>query len=382
MTLTRISQSMLDPSFGGFVPRVTSIAALKAMNGAQFPVVTLHTPQRKQDFEWLTGDYTSRIATDVYNGRYVKSDNFAAGAGAWVAVPHVPGSTVGQGGRFQGDIWYSSEFGVPRNDQDANADPAPYFAAMWNLANIDRPGTLKIDLGLYTLSARFPTLTYQGTVEGSVNKGWQSTGLTKNYNEADPHIGIMPFGKWGVTLRDLALGTPLSGIPVGGSAYSFILDSDDTGPGDTYIERVYVSALCCHNGMYIDGRLAVSGTAQGYRTIFQRDCQFLNSTSYAIEAYGIHHWEGSNMLVANTNGVGQPALKIDSDTVSCDNIQLRGIISGKITLGKVARCCLITPIMADVENTADTVNTTIIGAHIGGTIQSNWTGNSGVISPA
>lgn len=380
MALTRVPLSMLDGLT--FIPTVTSIEDIKggALNPDEFPRVRLITDLRDQEFEWKTGVYTTRVATDTYNGRYIKKDSVAASAGAWVAVPknktaHPYLAEIN--GRFGGDTWNTTEFaGVPAE----GSDMSPYLNAMFNLANIDKPSLLQFDYGLFTLSSRLPTLTYQSRVKGYRNGSFQPTIIQKNYVEPDSKLGVFSYNKWAFEFDDMAITS--TAIASGGSAISVILLDDDIGPGDAYMHRPYVSSTGFNHALHVNGLLAVSTPAVGYRHLVIESGIFLNAADYTWDLHGMRHLFASATVVANNSGAGFKALNVDGNaTVHSDDIMFHGGIFGAVDLDYCERSTFVTPISSNVSNTANTKSTTFVGSHHAGIVQSNWVDQSGVLSP-
>lgn len=85
---TRVQNELLIGGGGGGVTVVrdfATVAELKAItNPTDRPRVGLLEAGREGEFIWKTGDYTSRIAADTYNGFYIKLDTIAATVGAYV----------------------------------------------------------------------------------------------------------------------------------------------------------------------------------------------------------------------------------------------------------------------------------------------------------
>lgn len=373
----------IDPRMVGFqfTPTATSISQVAAddFSPNDYPFVRLRTNLRDHEFEWKTGNYTTRVAADLYNGRYIKKTSVSAADGAWVAVPkrRSGGAYISAiDGRFAADEWFTPEFSVP----DEGADASPYLNAMYNLANIDRPGLLQYDYGLFTLSSRLPTLTYQSRTKGFRNGSFQPTIIQKNYVELNTKLGIFSYNKWAFELDDIAITS--TGIASGGSAISIILLDDDIGPGDAYMRRPYVSSTGFNHALHVNGLLAVSSPAVGYRHLVIESGIFLNALDYTWDLHGMRHLFASATVVANNTGVGFKALNVDgSATVHSDDIMFHGGIFGNIDLDYCERSTFVTPISSNVTNTANTKSTVFVGAHNNGTVQSNWVDQSGVLSP-
>ncbi len=351
MTFPKIDPRMVDFLF---TPTVTSVTAIKSdsLNPDDYPIARLRDVTfRDQEFEWLLGDYTTRVAADVYNGRYIKKDAVSAASGAWVARPKAPTMNTGPGGRFSSDTWHSSEFDVPNviNTTDAS----PYLTAMINLENIDKPGYVQYSNGNFELFSQLPERTYQCTVRGKRNGGFQDTIVRKRYTEFSSVRGIFAFKDVGVTLEDIAFAAT-DGV-TGGSAISMINDTGALGPGDLWFDNVYVSCGDqIRQSLYVDGQAAVGGSPPdgGLRNLAGVNCSFFGAAVCTMHFVSVKHFFFTNTFSATSGGTGPLVLRIfgAANNVS-DDFLISGIVSGDAELNYAERGRITSPQIGNVTGT-------------------------------
>ncbi|MFQ6183661.1 glycosyl hydrolase family 28-related protein [Sinorhizobium meliloti] len=153
-------------------PYAATRAALKALDTGKDTTAILTEAGREGIFNWKSGDYSTQIATDTREGVYVKADDIAATAGAWVRV-------------HDGKIspkWFGAA-------GDGVTDDYPAIQAMFDLASAVTVN-VHISTGTYYLDSGSPEVFSNCTITGD-GKG-KSILVQPNYftynRGVDPYV--------------------------------------------------------------------------------------------------------------------------------------------------------------------------------------------------
>ena len=300
----------------------------------------------------MLGNYATRVAANIYNGRYIKGDAVSAAHGAWVARPKAPTMNTGPGGRFASDTWHSSEFDVPQRHQHHRRLAVSHGD---DQSGEHRQARLRsvFQRELLGLVSQLPERTYQCTVRGKRNGGFQDTIVRKRYTEFSSVRGIFAFKDVGVTLEDIAFAAT-DGV-TGGSAISMINDTGALGPGDAWFDNVYVSCGDqIRQSLYVDGQAAVGGSPPdgGLQYLAGVNCSFFGAAVCTMHFVSVKHFFFTNTFSATSGGTGPLVLRIfgAANNVS-DDFLISGIVSGDAELNYAERGRITSPQIGNVTGT-------------------------------
>lgn len=340
---------------------VASRTLLKAVNTSQRTVVDLTESGREGRFKWTLGNFSTHIAADTQEGIYVKADDVAATAGAWVR------ETDGR--------WYWPWFGITAQSI-GGTDQAPAINAFMAIANIVEPWHVFTGPGLFPCNSRITTPTFQLSLEGTLSGDQQTILYKRTYNEGTTGRGLISAVTHGIQLRNIVFS---AGSGSGGALVSIITNGTSM-VGDTLIDNCNLSG-----GDFVNYSLYVDGQLNSGSTLGVRDMRVTNTTifgaanaSYYIIAVRAHWNTGCNILTSGGSGV--LALAVGGvAAVYSDLVQISGGgISGQISLDKTLSGEIdIVKLGANVSNTSDVTNFTIrAGSYVAGTLEHDWTGDS------
>lgn len=323
---------------------VKTIAALKALAApAAGDTVVLTEAGRERIFIFKSGDYSAEVAADTLEGVYLKADDTAATAGAWVAI-------------LRGDEYEIEWFGGKRDD--AAHDNAAALNAAVALSIVTNVGTIRFRNGSYTfLTAPAPIgvglfLRGGGQTSSGLHGG---TILRRSFNmtSSDAFIhfdgsGISGNGTGGgITDIQILAETGFTG----GKALNFTATSTLVRCGYMSLQNVGVFGTgtgtwnyCC----YLNGAAVTTPGSQGVRDFEFTGCWFAGATSDTVlfdnavnvffNGTAIYQASGSvaTLVISGAGtGVYQKSTNIAGfvevlGTVTinnADNVSLKGVIS-------------------------------------------------------
>lgn len=302
--------SLLDENFGRASFQAETRAVMKAVPYRAGKVIELTEAGRVGKFTQTAGNFASRVSADTNEGVYLAIDGTATTAAALVRRDALDKE------------WRTEWFGLPLAASDgtgSNCDTA--LAAMFALAEIDKPSVLRFGPGVFALDAAPPQIGYINAIRGSL--GTQPTIIYKRYAEGSADRGVFARGNYGGVFSDFSLQG--SGTASGGRGLSAVLTGAAPNVGELRFERLNISmgASGASADIFIDGSSNTS-SAKGYRQIFVEGCKLFGGTGGtsrpAIEAKSVQH-----LFI---DGLIQDKILLKgSSSVSTDDVQMKDVLA-------------------------------------------------------
>jgi hypothetical protein len=256
---------------------------------------------------------------------------------------------------------------------------------------------------IYTILSALPDFTRPAEIVGGNSTAASPCILMKRYVEPSAVRGILSFGRFMPTLRNLNI-RALAGS--GGSGISIINGTNQASIGNGNIHDVIVSiGGFCNYGFYVDGT-ANTVAPIGARNLFVSNSQFFGAVTASTLFKGLRNASLVSVITDNS-GVGGPlspiTFKLDGTaTVSCDNVNylglcgdvqivhatrtiLNGVINGNVTIDNTDDLYIYCPIGCTggggfLTNSSTCTNTFVYGK-VRQHCENHWISPSSVIAP-
>jgi len=270
---------------------VFTIAELKALPTATYKAATLVSAGRSGDWGFVSDDYSALVTADTENAKYVKADDTATTAGAWV--------------RQSEDVTPPAAGAVA----DGSTNDSAKFTAMFSLVTamlLAQPGhatAVQIPAGDYALSSDVTIAS--GDMAIKVDPGATFSGHVIDFGNLTKAIGATPTLAYDALFKSVTSDFDAYEHVVGKSIF---LKADTAAP---VLVSLYSNAEAAYAGSSVFGAnigTYVTAAGTGIAVEFDSHVTHASGLGYAVVIDAIGSYASQAAIIIQANGASSPFL--------------------------------------------------------------------------